>query len=81
MHSEREITCSAWTSARRSSPAAATPMKEWVWGYLTAFNRYGPQPDGNVVANTPADEIWGVLDAYCATDPSPRLDRRSAFCC
>jgi hypothetical protein len=56
-------------------------MKEWVWGYLTAFNRYGPQPDGNVVANTPADEIWGVLDAYCATDPSPRLDRRSAFCC
>jgi len=42
-------------------------MEQWVWGYLTAFERHG-RPRRNVQTDA-RNAIWQQLDAYCATHP------------
>lgn len=61
--------CEDWTSARRAGRRAARAMEEFVWGFLTAFDLYGPRSSRKATADLRAS-IWGELDAYCAARPT-----------
>jgi len=62
------MSCAEW-AAWRKAPATSLIMKEWVNGYLTAFNRYGPQPNGNIGWRVSDDGRAMAIDNYCSAHP------------
>lgn len=58
--------CEDWTRSRETSgQGTGRRMEAWVWGYLSAVDRYGPRSNRAVSAAV-RDSIWSQLDAYCA---------------
>ena len=63
---EGSASCGQWTQARDSGNSGA--MVDWLQGFITAYNRYGPGP-ADVSRGIDVDGFRGWLDTYCAQHP------------
>ena len=62
-------TCEDWTRARPTSGrGTGRRMEAWVWGYLSASDRYGPRLDRAEAAKV-RKAVWSEIDVYCAAHP------------
>ena len=66
--------CINWNSARASKTSEdvyrSAVHKRWVLGYISGFNVAGPDPTGDLLATSSANEFFGAVDGYCSRNPS-----------
>ena len=66
--------CSNWSAARAGSApehkARFGIYRMWVEGYVTGFNMVGPDRSGDLFGANSHDEVYSVVDGYCARNPS-----------
>ena len=65
--------CGAWLEARRQNNPASVGMRNWVLGFLTAYNLYGSPGRGDVLHGTDAEGAWAWLDKHCRDNPTESL--------
>ena len=63
---EGSASCGQWTQARDSGNSGA--MVDWLQGFITAYNRYGPGP-ADISKGIDVDGFREWLDNYCAQYP------------
>lgn len=63
------ISCGRWTEDRANDVLHASDVT-WLQGYLTAFNRWGPeQPVGDITRGTDQAGMGAAMDNYCSLHP------------
>jgi hypothetical protein len=55
--------CGTWMEARRENGYGSLVHQAWVTGYVTAYNNYAVDQDGNVTAGTDADGLMSWIAA------------------
>jgi hypothetical protein len=60
--------CGTWTSDMKQGGVLAAGDKEWLLGFLTAYNLHGPGTN-NISKGTDAGGLFAYVDNYCAAHP------------
>jgi hypothetical protein len=72
------VSCRSWLNERKGDDAQASSRIAWILGYVTAFNKYGSKPEGDVSGGKSTKEIMAWIDSYCGQHPSANLYGASA---
>jgi hypothetical protein len=59
--------CGTWTADR--SAKTANDDVQWVLGFLSAYNTFGPDPSHNISHSTDVNGVLGWIDNYCREHP------------
>ena len=57
-------TCEAWLGERFEDGPIAWYKRQWVLGYLTAFNRWAHDGD-DIAADLTSEQLFDWIDDYC----------------
>jgi hypothetical protein len=69
--------CGTWL-VDRLTPLTYQANRQWVLGYLTAFNVYGLKTSPNIAGSTDAESFFAWIDNYCGAHPTDKLQRATA---
>ena len=61
--------CSNWLESH-SNQVVREKYQEWILGFVTAHNYYGPGPASQAMAGA---STWTAVDAYCKKNPKVAL--------
>ncbi len=64
------LSCSSWSERRAGDAVDAATMVAWVLGYVTAYNHYGVDQEGDVSGGQRTEELTKWIDDYCRTNPT-----------
>jgi hypothetical protein len=59
------LSCSSWSERRAGDAVDAATMVAWVLGYVTAYNHYGVDQEGDVSGGQRTEELTKWIDDYC----------------
>ena len=68
------ISCADWTKETKAA-IAHSQNQAWILGYLTAFNRFGPDNTGDVMGKTGNREALAWFDNYCVENPADSVNK------
>jgi hypothetical protein len=71
------ILCSSWIESRENDIPIAATRTAWVLGFITAFNQYRIEPEGDVSGGKGTDVLMGRIDDYCKRHPLDNLHKAS----
>jgi hypothetical protein len=72
------ISCSSWIESRGDDNTLAATRTAWVLGFVTAFNQYGSEPEGDVSGGKDTEVLIGRIDYHCRLHPLDNLYNASA---
>lgn len=61
--------CGAWTSARSRGGADSQSWESWAMGFLSGYNRFSIQSNGDVAFGAGIDGMKAWIDNYCRANP------------
>jgi hypothetical protein len=64
--------CKAWLDARKDGYSAG--YGDWLMGYLTGVNLWGPTSRRDLLRNQNAQEMIEWVDKYCAVFPNELIE-------
>jgi hypothetical protein len=64
--------CQAWLEARKDGYSAG--YGDWLLGYLTGVNLWGPTNDRDLLRNQKAQEMIEWVDKYCSVFPNELIE-------
>jgi len=64
--------CKAWLDARKNGYSAG--YGDWLMGYLTGVNLWGPTSRRDLLRNQNAQEMIEWIDKYCAVFPNELIE-------
>ena len=67
-------TCGQWTADQRLQNLSSNSDKAWLLGYITAFNRFGGEPVGNVSSGVDPEGMMAFMNNYCAAHPLDTIE-------
>ena len=71
------ISCGSWLENRKGDDAQGSARIAWILGYVTAYNEYGSQPQGDVSGGKGTEEMAAWIDAHCMQHPTDSLYKAS----
>jgi hypothetical protein len=72
------LSCSSWIERRAGDALDAATMTAWVLGYITAFNQYVSDPQGDISTGQNTKELTAWIDDYCRRNPADNFYNASA---
>lgn len=60
--------CGSWTENKRTDNLSNYTERQWLLGYVTAFNTWGPG-DENISSGIDNNGLLAWVDNYCAANP------------
>ena len=67
--------CGTWAADKNNKVLRAADIT-WLQGYLTAFNRFGPEaPIGNITRGIDSEGLAGWIDNYCSVNPTDTINK------
>ena len=69
--------CGTWMEARQENGYGTLIYQAWITGYVTAYNNYAVNQDGNVTAGTDVDGLMNWIDNHCRSNPLDSLFKAS----
>ena len=71
------VSCGTWLEVRANRSTGDgvrfAQAREWVSGFISAFNWYTEPPGGDVAWSTDREGMYGWLDLYCREHPTVGL--------
>jgi hypothetical protein len=64
--------CQAWLEARKNGSSAG--YGDWLLGYLTGVNLWGPTSGRDLLRNRKAQEMIEWVDKYCTAFPNETIE-------
>jgi hypothetical protein len=64
--------CQAWLEARKDGYSVG--YGDWLLGYLTGVNLWGPTNDRDLLRNQKAQEMIEWVDKYCSVFPNELIE-------
>ncbi|HWY61726.1 MAG TPA: hypothetical protein VNW15_07475 [Rhizomicrobium sp.] len=64
-----QSSCGTWSEAKSTNAFLYTSAKQWLEGYVSAYNRYSWQGK-NVASETNGNGMFSWVDDYCAANPT-----------
>jgi hypothetical protein len=67
------ISCGLWLEIRARNDASDVRFvqgREWISGFITAYNWYERPVGGNISAGTDREGMYAWLDKYCRENPT-----------
>lgn len=65
--------CSAWVSAHKDNSWTAIAQDAWLGGYVSGYNRFFGQGEGDVGRGNPFTGMVGWMTFYCSAHPSDMI--------
>jgi hypothetical protein len=64
--------CAAWTKIQAGEPRDVDAPRQWVLGFVSAFNAY-ESPTGDVTKTADTNGLFAWIDNYCAAHPLDKI--------
>jgi hypothetical protein len=72
------ISCSSWIKSRGDDNPLAATRTAWVLGFITAFNQYRSNLEGDVSGGKATEVLMAKIDDHCKRHPLDNLYNASA---
>ncbi len=66
------VSCEAWLLPANESNGVKDQLRNWLAGYLTAYNRHA-YPGRNIAAGYPPDRLLSWADRFCQNNLSATM--------
>ncbi len=64
--------CREWAIDRNLDDAGSWQLKQWLLGYLTAYNEW-VRGSADIVENSDAESVFTAVDEYCGANQTKSL--------
>ncbi len=72
------ISCEIWSSRRGDNGDASTSLEQWLFGYVTSFNRWVPSIV-NIARGSNHEGLVAWVDNYCSRNPTQDVADAAEF--